>query len=77
MQHSRIGRCAVSTRDLRNNTHARLVCVLFRRWHFCSVATCNYSYTYIALVLTLHALNNHYDDIIPVAIQWPLILCTQ
>ena len=37
MQHSRIGRCAVSTRDLRNNTHARLVCVLFRRWHFCSV----------------------------------------
>ena len=37
MQHSRIGRCAVSTRDLMNNTHARLVCVLFRHWHFCSV----------------------------------------
>ena len=37
MQHSRIGRCAVSTRDLRNNTHDRLVCVLFQRWHFCSV----------------------------------------
>ena len=37
MQHSRIGRCAVSTRDLMNNTHARLVRVLFRHWHFCSV----------------------------------------
>ena len=36
MQHSRIGRCAVSTRDLMNNTHARLVRVLFRHWHFCS-----------------------------------------
>ena len=35
MQHSHIGRCAVSTRDLMNNTHARLVCVLFRHWHFC------------------------------------------
>ena len=42
MQHSRIGRCAVSTRDLMNNTHARLVRVLFRHWHFCSVYTaCN------------------------------------
>ena len=39
MQHSRIGRCAVSTRDLMNNTHARLVRVLFRHWHFCSAGS--------------------------------------
>ena len=37
MQHACIERCAVSTRDLQNNTHARLVCVLFQHWHFCSV----------------------------------------
>ena len=41
MQHSRIGQCAVSTRDLMNNTHARLVRVLFRHWHFCSVTVLN------------------------------------
>ena len=32
MQHACIGGCAVSTRDLQNNTHARLVSVLFQHW---------------------------------------------